>query len=50
MTWPAGGPVVAAFGWRTVPAGGQTLADGIDIAAPAGSPVRAALGGTVLSV
>ncbi|MEW6523814.1 MAG: M23 family metallopeptidase [Bacillota bacterium] len=50
MTWPAGGPVVATFGWQSPSPGGQALSDGIDISAAAGSPVRAALAGTVTAV
>ena len=50
LIWPAGGPVVAAFGWKNVDAGGQVLSDGIEISAPIGSPVRAAYAGMVTAV
>ncbi len=50
LLWPAGGPVVAAFGWQDAGVGGQLLADGIEISAPVGSPVRAAYAGTVTAV
>jgi murein DD-endopeptidase MepM/ murein hydrolase activator NlpD len=41
--WPVDGGVASSFGPR-----GETHHDGIDIAAPAGTPVRAARGGRVL--
>ena len=41
--WPVDGGIASAFGPR-----GETHHDGIDIAAPAGTPVRAARGGRVL--
>lgn len=41
--WPVEGGVVSSFGPR-----GETHHDGIDIAAPVGTPVRAARGGRVL--
>jgi murein DD-endopeptidase MepM/ murein hydrolase activator NlpD len=41
--WPVEGTVASAFGPR-----GETHHDGVDIAAPIGTPVRAARGGRVL--
>jgi murein DD-endopeptidase MepM/ murein hydrolase activator NlpD len=41
--WPVDGPITSAFGPR-----GDTHHDGIDVAAPVGTPVRAARGGRVL--
>jgi murein DD-endopeptidase MepM/ murein hydrolase activator NlpD len=41
--WPVDGGIASAFGPR-----GETHHDGIDIAAPGGTPVRAARGGRVL--
>ena len=41
--WPVEGGIVSAFGPR-----GETHHDGIDIAAPVGTPIRAARGGRVL--
>lgn len=41
--WPVEGGIASAFGPR-----GETHHDGIDIAAPVGTPVRAARGGRVL--
>jgi lipoprotein NlpD len=41
--WPVTGGIVSVFGPR-----GETHHDGIDIAAPVGTPVRAARGGRVL--
>lgn len=43
FTWPADGQVSSTFGRR-----GSSVHDGIDIAAPEGSPVRAAADGEVL--
>lgn len=45
LLWPASGAVSSNFGPR-----GNAHHDGIDIAAPAGTPVRAALDGTVVYV
>ena len=44
MAWPVQGPIISAFGDK-----GQGLVnDGINIAAPKGSPVVASMGGTVV--
>ena len=43
MVWPAGGPVTSGFGVRW-----GRMHTGIDIGAPAGAPVAAAKGGTVI--
>jgi len=48
--WPAIGPVTSPFGWRTSPfGGGRQFHSGIDIGAPMGAPVRAAMAGRVSS-
>ena len=46
MIWPVDGPVVSGFGSRTIN-GSYEYHPGIDIAVPEGTPIRAALGGTV---
>lgn len=47
---PVDGPITSPFGYRTNPIGGYSeLHDGIDIAPPCGTPVRAAWAGVVLS-
>ena len=45
LLWPASGPVSSNFGPR-----GNAHHDGIDIAVPEGTPIRAALEGTVVYV
>jgi murein DD-endopeptidase MepM/ murein hydrolase activator NlpD len=42
--WPVSGPVTSTFGMRW-----GRMHEGIDIAAPSGTPIRAAAGGTVIS-
>lgn len=50
FTWPVNGRLTSAFGWRRSPVTGrQNFHNGIDIAAPAGTPVRAAQSGQVTS-
>jgi murein DD-endopeptidase MepM/ murein hydrolase activator NlpD len=45
LIWPVDGPVVSGFGPRF---GGREFHEGIDIAVPTGTPIRAAANGTVL--
>ena len=45
--WPLSGRISSGFGWRNVSVGGNRNHGGIDIAAPSGTPVAAAKGGTV---
>ncbi len=47
MIWPVDGPVVSGFGPRTIN-GSYEYHPGIDIAVPEGTPIRAALAGTVI--
>lgn len=47
MIWPVDGPVVSGFGGRDIGAGYE-YHPGIDIAVPEGTPIRAALAGTVI--
>ena len=50
LTRPAEGPISSPFGWRTHPVhGDRRLHAGVDIAAPHGSPIRAAAAGTVVA-
>jgi len=47
---PAGGRLTGVFGWRADPIHGATrFHSGVDLAAPAGSPIRATQGGSVKS-
>lgn len=49
LIWPVSGTVTSGFGGRFSPGGvGSTNHEGIDIAVPEGTPVRAAKGGTVI--
>ena len=43
FVWPVSGPVTSVFGWRW-----GRMHEGIDISAPAGTPVGAAASGTVI--
>jgi murein DD-endopeptidase MepM/ murein hydrolase activator NlpD len=45
LIWPVDGPVVSGFGSRF---GGAEFHEGIDIAVPSGTPIRAAADGTVI--
>lgn len=48
--WPVGGPITSPYGYRNNPIGGYgELHDGVDIAPPCGTPVRATWTGVVLS-
>jgi murein DD-endopeptidase MepM/ murein hydrolase activator NlpD len=47
--WPVAAPMTSGFGMRVHPlSGGARLHAGIDLGAPAGTPIRAAAGGTVV--
>jgi murein DD-endopeptidase MepM/ murein hydrolase activator NlpD len=41
--WPVNGVVTSGFGWRW-----GRMHEGVDIAAPSGTPIRAAAGGTII--
>jgi murein DD-endopeptidase MepM/ murein hydrolase activator NlpD len=47
MIWPVDGPIASGFGPRTIE-GSYEFHPGIDIAVPEGTPIRAALAGTVI--
>lgn len=49
LIWPLSGTLSSGFGSRSSPGGiGSTNHEGIDIAVPEGTPIRAAKGGTVI--
>lgn len=50
LTWPVEGPLTDTFGWRTHPVfGTPNFHEGIDIAVPVGTPVKAAAAGRVIT-
>jgi len=49
FSWPVSGTITSPFGWRSNPFGGSPeFHQGLDIAAPSGTTVLAAAGGTVI--
>jgi murein DD-endopeptidase MepM/ murein hydrolase activator NlpD len=49
FSWPVTGTITSPFGWRSNPFGGAPeMHQGLDIAAPSGTTVTAAAGGTVI--
>jgi murein DD-endopeptidase MepM/ murein hydrolase activator NlpD len=49
LIWPVSGTLTSGFGGRLSPGGvGSTNHEGIDIAVPEGTPIRASKGGTVI--
>jgi murein DD-endopeptidase MepM/ murein hydrolase activator NlpD len=49
FSWPVTGPITSPFGWRSSPFNGSPdFHPGLDIAAPTGTTVTAAAGGTVI--
>ncbi|MBV8722831.1 MAG: peptidoglycan DD-metalloendopeptidase family protein [Candidatus Eremiobacteraeota bacterium] len=49
FSWPVTGTITSPFGWRSNPFGGSPeFHQGLDIAAPTGTTVAAAAGGTVI--
>ncbi|WP_324669693.1 peptidoglycan DD-metalloendopeptidase family protein [Geochorda subterranea] len=48
--WPVTGPITSEYGWRANPFGGSAreFHEGLDIAVPSGTPVKAAAPGVVL--
>ncbi len=49
FSWPVTGTITSPFGWRSNPFGGSPeFHQGLDIAAPTGTAVTAAAGGTVI--
>ena len=49
FSWPVSGTITSPFGWRPNPFGGSPdFHPGLDIAAPSGTTVTAAAGGTVI--
>lgn len=50
LTWPVSGTITSPFGYRRSPfGGGMEFHQGLDIAAPMGTTVTAASGGTIIS-
>jgi len=50
LSWPVSGTITSPFGYRNNPfGGGMEFHQGLDIAAPMGTTVKAAAGGTVIS-
>jgi murein DD-endopeptidase MepM/ murein hydrolase activator NlpD len=50
LSWPVSGTITSPFGYRRSPFGsGMEFHQGLDIAAPMGTTVQAAAGGTVIS-
>lgn len=50
LAWPVSGTITSPFGYRSNPfGGGMEFHQGLDIAAPTGTTVAAAAGGTVIS-
>ncbi|HEU0132006.1 MAG TPA: M23 family metallopeptidase [Mycobacteriales bacterium] len=50
LLWPTPGPVTSGFGWRIHPIYGyRRFHAGVDIGAPTGQPIVAALGGVVVT-
>ena len=49
FSWPVTGTITSPFGWRSNPFGGSPeFHQGLDIAAPSGTTVTAAAGGTII--
>jgi murein DD-endopeptidase MepM/ murein hydrolase activator NlpD len=50
LSWPVTGTITSPFGWRSNPFGGGSpeFHQGLDIAAPSGTTVTAAAGGTII--
>lgn len=46
--WPVQGPLTSRYGRRNISVGGNTFHAGVDVAAPTGTPILAAKGGTVV--